>query len=74
MLRVIDEKTPPMGAKSWTLWGAGVLLIGNGVLCALGEVIGSSFILDFSQALAGSVGPSVQIGIGAGMIGIRRRQ
>jgi len=66
-------ESTPIGLRSWTLWGAGIALIGNGLLRGLAMVTAMGLLGDFSQAVAGGMGPSPQIGTGAAMLGIRRR-
>jgi hypothetical protein len=63
----------PMGRQSVTLWAVGLLLVVNGLACAAGAVGATGLVFDFAAAAAGDVGPSVQLGIGGGLLGIRRR-
>jgi hypothetical protein len=63
----------PMGPRSVTLWAAGLLLVANGILCAFGMITEGNLVTEFARAAADGVGPSVQIGTGASILGIRRR-
>lgn len=70
---MIMKQNSPITFRSMTLWGAGGLLVVNGLLCAAAIAFEPVALTSFAQAAAGDVGPSFQIGTGMGMLGIRRR-